>query len=85
MHKLGFEERILITGDHHEEAQRVASALKFDLVESQMLPEDKADWIANKQSSSGPLMMVGDGINDALAMNTASVGVAIGSGLSHAA
>ena len=79
LHALGL--RIaLITGDHPAAAQTVAAALGIDIVHARTLPEDKAALLQALQRETGALAFVGDGINDAPALATADVGIAIGQG-----
>ena len=70
----------LITGDHAAAAQAVAQELGIDVVHAQTLPEHKAERLRELQQSIGPLAFVGDGINDAPALATADVGIAMGRG-----
>jgi P-type E1-E2 ATPase len=75
--RLGIARIILATGDREPIALRIASALQLDVVHSQLAPSHKADLVA-MEKSGGPLMMVGDGVNDAPALAAADVGVAMG-------
>ncbi|WP_166819848.1 cation-translocating P-type ATPase family protein [Thalassoroseus pseudoceratinae] len=76
---LGVTEMVLLTGDHQKAADSLASHLgRFDEVHSGLQPEDKARWIANRQSDGRHVAMVGDGINDAPALAVASVGISVG-------
>lgn len=77
----GFLRFLMLTGDQQAEALRVASSLSFTEVHAELLPEAKAQLVQAEQS---PVLMVGDGINDALALHSASVGVAFGRDLSQA-
>ncbi len=72
----------MITGDNERTARAVADTVGIDPenVRAGVLPEDKADALEAIQSAGGRAMMVGDGVNDAPALATASVGTAIGSG-----
>ena len=69
---------IMLTGDNPRTAAAIAGGLGMDF-RAGMMPQDKLDAIAGL-SRQGPVMMVGDGINDAPALKQAGVGVAMGSG-----
>ncbi len=68
----------LLTGDRPGAAKAVARRVHIKVVESELLPADKARWIAERQQAGRKVMMVGDGINDAPALAQADVGIAIG-------
>ncbi|WP_428421728.1 heavy metal translocating P-type ATPase [Methylibium sp.] len=68
---------VLVTGDQPGAAQAVAQALGIDDVRAEVLPADKAAVIAGLRHESGPVAMVGDGINDAPALAAADVGIAM--------
>jgi len=75
-------EVMMLTGDNERTAHAVAEEVGIDPenVRAEVLPEDKADAIDAIQSDGSRAVMVGDGINDAPALTTAHIGVAIGSG-----
>jgi P-type Cu2+ transporter len=79
LHALGIEV-VMLTGDAQAVAQTVARELGIDTVFAQVLPEDKAAKIQELQRQGKRVAMVGDGVNDAPALVTANVGVAIGAG-----
>ncbi len=68
----------LLTGDNPRAAKAVAAELKIDHVLAGLLPGQKVDALRDLQAEFGPAAMVGDGINDAPALATASVGIAMG-------
>ena len=73
-------EVVMITGDATAVANAVARELGIDTVFAQVLPEDKAKHIEALQAQGKRVAMVGDGVNDAPALVTADVGIAIGAG-----
>lgn len=70
----------MLTGDAQAVADAVASDLGIDTVFAEVLPEQKADKIRSLQAEGKRVAMVGDGVNDAPALVSADVGVAIGAG-----
>jgi Cu2+-exporting ATPase len=79
LHDLGVRVA-MITGDSQTVANSVARRLKIDDVAAQVLPADKASAIKQFQAGAQKVAMVGDGVNDAPALATADVGIAIGAG-----
>jgi len=79
LHEKGVEVG-MITGDAQSVADAVAKALGIDAVLAQVLPEQKAKRIQELQARGKKVAMVGDGVNDAPALVTADVGIAIGAG-----
>ena len=71
---------VMLTGDHPRAAAGIAAKLGIDRCEAGLLPDGKADAVKRLSDENGPLLMVGDGINDAPALTAADVGAAIGVG-----
>ena len=79
LRRLGLERLLLATGDRREVAEAVVSGLSFDALRSELTPDQKV-MLVQSERKNGPVMMVGDGVNDAPALATADVGVAMGAG-----
>ncbi|MDT8320336.1 MAG: heavy metal translocating P-type ATPase [Xanthomonadales bacterium] len=79
LHEAGIEVAML-TGDAQAVADAVAEELNIDAVFAEVLPEDKASKVEEMQQQGKIVAMVGDGVNDAPALATADVGIAIGAG-----
>ncbi len=75
---LRFHELALLTGDRRSVAESIAQRVHLKVVEAEQLPADKAAWVASRQEQGHRVVMVGDGINDAPALATADVGIALG-------
>lgn len=69
---------LLLTGDNPRAAARLAAELRLDDVRAGLLPEDKAAVVRTLEADGARVMLVGDGVNDAPAMATAHVSVAMG-------
>lgn len=78
LRKLGIKQIIMLTGDNPHVAERVASELGIDEVQARLLPAEKARIISELQRQGAKVAMIGDGVNDAAALATAEVGIAMG-------
>jgi Cu2+-exporting ATPase len=79
LHDMGMQV-VMLSGDNHATATRIADQLGIDTVIAEVLPGDKATKIADLQQQGSKAAMVGDGVNDAPALAQADLGVAIGAG-----
>lgn len=79
LHEAGIEVA-MVTGDSRAVAEAVARELKIDTIFAEVLPDKKVEKIKQLQNAGKRVAMVGDGVNDAPALVTADVGVAIGAG-----
>ena len=80
LRKDGVNELHLVTGDTEPVGRAMAEALDFHHYQADLLPEGKAEYLERLEKSGKQTVMIGDGINDALALAKASIGVAMGAG-----
>jgi heavy metal translocating P-type ATPase len=84
--RVGIRQTVLLTGDGPVAAKRIAAVAQVDQVVARCLPEQKVEAIVNLERQGHQVLMVGDGVNDAPALATATVGLALGAqGLTAAA
>jgi Cd2+/Zn2+-exporting ATPase len=74
----GVDHIAMITGDDARTAEAVAGIIGVDRVFAKLLPHEKSDVVEKLRESLGPVAMVGDGVNDAPALATADIGIALG-------
>lgn len=74
----GIEHTIMLTGDNHATAQAIAQKIGVDDFRAELMPEDKVKAVKELRQKYGKIAMVGDGINDAPALATSNLGIAMG-------
>ncbi len=78
MRDLGIERCVLLTGDRRATAEEIGKFLNMDQVIAEVLPSQKLDVVAQEKAAGRSVMMVGDGVNDAPALASGDVGIALG-------
>ena len=80
LHACGFEKIVMMTGDGENTASAIAREVGVDEYYSEVLPEDKAQYVEKQKEQGRKVIMIGDGINDSPALSAADVGIAISDG-----
>ena len=80
LRKNGIQKVVMMTGDSERTAAAIAKRVGVDEYYSEVLPEDKANYIEKQKAHGSTVIMVGDGINDSPALSAANVGIAISDG-----
>ena len=75
---IGVKHLVMLTGDNNDVAQQIAQQVGLTDVKSELLPEDKLEAIKSMEKNYDSIAMIGDGVNDAPALATATVGIAMG-------
>jgi Cd2+/Zn2+-exporting ATPase len=78
LHANGVEHVVMLTGDNEAVAKHIAEQIGVDAYFADLLPEDKVTAVKKVREQYGPVAMVGDGVNDAPALATADIGIAMG-------
>ncbi len=76
----GFTKIVMMTGDSERTASAIAARVGVDGYHAEVLPEDKAEYVAKERKAGRKVIMIGDGINDSPALSAADVGIAISDG-----
>lgn len=78
LHQLGIKQTIMLTGDNNQTAKAIGQQVGVTTIKGELMPEDKLDYIKSLKQSYENVAMIGDGINDAPALASATVGIAMG-------
>ena len=80
LRSLGIRKAVMMTGDNDRTASVIANQVGVDRYYSEVLPEDKANFVEAEKAAGHTVIMLGDGINDSPALSAADVGIAISDG-----
>lgn len=78
LRRVGIKKLVMLTGDHEATARAIATRLGLDEYRAELLPQQKVEAVKSLLAQYGKVAMVGDGINDAPALATATIGIAMG-------
>lgn len=78
LYQLGIKKTVMLTGDNKSTAAAIGKQVNVTDVQSELLPQDKLDYIKELRAEYGEVAMVGDGVNDAPALAASTVGIAMG-------
>lgn len=85
LNELGIHQTVMLTGDHQSIAEQIGRQVGISDIHANCLPEEKIEVLKKLEQTSRPVIMVGDGVNDVLALTVADVGIAMGATGSTAA
>ena len=80
LRQMGVRKTVMLTGDSERTAAAIAAQVGVDEYRSEVLPEDKAEYIERERAAGHTVIMLGDGINDSPALSAANVGIAVSNG-----
>src|SRR5699024_2838991 len=78
LHQLGIKQTIMLTGDNQGTANAIGTHVGVSDIQSELMPQDKLDYIKKMQSEHDNVAMISDGVNDAPALAASTVGNAMG-------
>ncbi len=78
LHSMNIKNTIMLTGDHQLTANSIGEQINISTIKAELLPEEKLNYIKEYEQRFGKVAMVGDGVNDAPALASSTVGIAMG-------